>query len=94
MIRCSCGNALTYETDICEVCLPNGLAPSLTAPSANTGVMALVSAWESRADDHEKRADVANKNGDDLNFNRQDAYAYAARLHAKELREALIKGAY
>lgn len=25
MIRCSCGNQLAYDTDICTVCLPNGL---------------------------------------------------------------------
>ena len=36
MIRCSCGNALTYETDICEVCLPNGLMPSSSRPALMT----------------------------------------------------------
>lgn len=30
-LRCSCGYALSYETDICPVCLPNGLGPTRKA---------------------------------------------------------------
>jgi hypothetical protein len=36
-LRCSCGYLLTYETDICPVCLPHGLGP---APKA-TGLRAV-----------------------------------------------------
>lgn len=34
MIRCSCGNALYFETDICPVCLPHGVgaARGLASP--------------------------------------------------------------
>lgn len=45
----------------------------------------LIQQWRQSATAHEARADAAARDGDAVNFNRQDAYAYAARLHANQL---------
>lgn len=48
-LRCSCGYLLTYETDICPVCLPNGLgpAPKTTGLRAVADFIGLKTATES-----------------------------------------------
>lgn len=42
MIRCSCGEVLTYETDICRACLPDGLV--LTRPTPNEKIERMIRA--------------------------------------------------
>lgn len=54
-----------------------------------SSLWALCRAWEDSADTHQQRADTAAQQHDAVNFNRQDAYAYAARLHAQQLRQRL-----
>jgi hypothetical protein len=56
------------------------------------GAEALIREWRKAGDEHEERATAYEEDGDIVNFNRQDAYAYSCRLHADKLEAALSTG--
>lgn len=62
--------------------------PSVS-PSLPTGLRELIERMRKSGDMHEQRATEAKDRCDTVNFNRQDAYAYAARLHAGMIEAAL-----
>jgi len=60
----------------------------LNKPTADAGrpaLRALVEKWRKAGDEHEARADAYQSEADMENYHRQDAFAYAARLHADKL---------